>query len=181
MTLTTHKMTEDEFMRLPDDGLKYELVEGEAAVTPSGIWHDEIGAHMCYLLFPFTRGRGALCSSQAGYRMVSGNIRSPDVSFTLKERLPGGKSPHGFGHVAPDLVIEVISPSEERGEMQRKLEEYFASGAQQVWHMFPDTKRVWLYTSPSEYVVLEGDDEVDGGNLLPGFRCQVSQLFEIEE
>ena len=79
------KMTEEEFLRLPDDGRKWELVDGEAREVPAGHKHDAIGIQVAVLLKPHARGRGVLAGSQAGFRMTTGNIRSPDVSFTRKE------------------------------------------------------------------------------------------------
>ncbi|MBW3624293.1 MAG: Uma2 family endonuclease [Armatimonadetes bacterium] len=174
-------MTEDEFLRLPEDGYKYELVEGEAKiVSPVYMRHDAIVMHVGAMLHPFTRGRGTLSASSAGFRMKSGNIRCPDISFTLKERLPGGITPNAFGDAAPDLCIEVISVSEDRGEMIRKVEESFESSAKQVWHLFPEPRRLRVYTSPTESVTLEAEDEIEGGDLLPGFHARVAELFEIE-
>lgn len=180
MAITRSRMTAEEFLRLPDDGRKYELVDGEPKEVPAGVRHDAIAMHVGVMLYPHTRGRGALCSSQAGYRMRSGNVRSPGVSFTLKERLPDGRAPEGFGDVAPDLCTEIISPSEEPEEMARKIQEYFDAGAQQVWHLFPESRRLILYTSPQESTTHEADDEIDGGDLLPGFRCRVADLLELE-
>lgn len=180
MAIVKPRMTEAQFMRLPDDGRKYELVDGEAKEVAAGVEHDLIGAHLIVLLHPFARGRGFLAGSQAGFRMLSGNIRSPDVSFTLKERSPGGRPPKGFGDFAPDLCIEIISPSEDWDEALRKVEEYFAAGAQRVWHLFPETQRAVVYRSPGETTEYEAQDELDGGELLPGFRCRVADLFDIE-
>lgn len=174
------KMTEDEFMRLPDDGRKYELVDGEPKEVPANVRHDEIGARLCFMFYPFTRGRGALVSSQAGFRMRDGNIRCPDVSFTRKERLPGGKAPDTFGDAAPDLCIEIISLSEDKPDMTRKIEEYFDAGAKQVWHLFPETESLTVFTSPSDTVTYSANEEISGGDLLPGFRCRVAELFLLE-
>lgn len=176
----THSFTEDELMRLPRDGRKWELVDGELKEVPTSIRHDAIVMLLGFLLYPFVKGRGVLTASQAGYWMMAGNLRSPDVGFTRKERLPGGKVPDKFGDVAPDLCIEIISPSEERADMQRKVEEYFASGTEQVWHMFPETQTLTVYTSPATVAKYTSADEVEGGGLLPGFRCQVADLFEVE-
>jgi Uma2 family endonuclease len=174
-------LTDEELMRLPDDGRKYEVVDGVLKPVPTNLRHDAIVALLCFLLFPFARGRGVLCGSQAGFRMSpGGNLRSPDVSFTRKERLPDGRVPDGFGDVAPDLCVEVISPSEERADMERKLREYFAAGAEQVWHLFPDTQQVTVFFSPSETATFGSDDEVNGGDLLPGFRSRVRNLFAVE-
>lgn len=173
-------VSEEEFLRWPEDGYKYELVEGEVkAVSPVYLEHDELVAYLIALLRPFTRGKGRLYASSAGFRMAAGNIRSPDVSFMRKERLPGGRSPRSFGTGAPDLCIEIISASEDRQEMQRKVEEYFASGAQQVWQLYPDSQRLLLFTSSTDLVVFEAGDEVSGGDLLPGFQCKVAELFDL--
>jgi Uma2 family endonuclease len=180
MAVVRPRLTEDEFLRLPDDGRKYELVDGEAKEVPGGVEHDVIGAHIIALLMPWARGKGFIAGSQAGFRMHSANIRSPDVSFTRKERFPEGRPPRGFGDFAPDLCIEIISPSEDREEMMRKVQEYFASGAQQVWHLFPETQQATLFQSPTESAACGADDELDGGDLLPGFHCRVADLFALE-
>jgi Uma2 family endonuclease len=180
MAIARPRITEEEFMRLPHDGRKYELVDGEVIAVPAGMRHDEYGARMIFLLYPYTRGRGALCGSQAGFRMADGNIRAPDVSFTRRERLPDGKSPEGFGDAAPDLCIEIVSPSEEMADMERKLREYFAAGAKQVWHMFPESQTVRVFTSPTEFTTCGPQDEIDGGDLLPGFHGRVADLFALE-
>src|SRR5438094_426513 len=97
-------LTEDEFMRLPRDGRKYELVDGEAKEVPTGFEQDVLGMRVGFLLMPAVKGLGFLTGSQAGFRMASGNIRCPDVAFTRKERLPNGKPPQGFCETAPDLA-----------------------------------------------------------------------------
>ena len=180
MATVKARMTEDEFLRMPDDGRKYERVDGEAKEVPGGVEQGVIGAQLIVQLHPFTKGRGFLTSSQAGFRMHSRNVRAPDVSFTLKDRFPGGRPPKGFGDLAPDLCIEIISPFEDWPDALRKIEEYFATGARQVWHLVPETHRVVVYHSPSEKATLEAADELDGGDLLPGFRCRVADLFDIE-
>lgn len=174
------RMTEQEFMRLPDDGRKYELVNGEVKEMPAGGKHGAIGLRIGHRVIPYTQGLGYAFDSSTGFRMINGNIRSPDVSFLIKERLPGGEPPVGFVDGAPDLAIEVVSPSDEMPELLRKVAEYFESGSQQVWLLFPEKQRVNLYFSPIDMVVLLAEDEITGGDLLPGFRCQVKELFEIE-
>ena len=180
MTITKSRLTEAEFMRLPDDGYKYELVDGEAKIVPTSFKHDVIIGNVHLALAPFARGRGYMTIGQAGFRMISSNIRCPDMSFYRRERFPDGRLPDGFGDAAPDLCIEVISPSEERADMDRKVREYFASGAQYVWHMFPETESIRVYTSPTDFITRNADEEIDLPDLLPGFRSRVSDLFTIE-
>ncbi|HZO88973.1 MAG TPA: Uma2 family endonuclease [Chthonomonadaceae bacterium] len=180
MAIAKAKLTEEEFMRLPDDGRKYELVDGEAKEVPAGFQHAAIVANIIALFMPYARGRDILAASQAGFRMVDGNIRSPDVSFTLKSRLPQGRPNKGFGNLAPDLCIEIISDSEDRADMERKVGEYFTAGAQQVWHLFPETQTARVFTAPAAFTDYAPTDTLDGGDLLPGFRCRVAELFALE-
>ena len=174
------KITEDELLRLPKDGRKWELVEGRLTEVPTEWGHDLIGVNLIFLMRPFARGHGYMSSGQAGFHMAHGNIRVPDVSFTRKERIPGGKPANSFGAVAPDLCIEIISPSEERADMARKVREYFAGGAEQVWHIFPEVEQIVVFTSPTETQTFSADDIIDAGGILPGFSCRVGDIFTTE-
>lgn len=180
MTTTMTRMTEEEFLRLPDDGRKYELVDGEAKEVPAGFEHDVIGMHVGVALAPFAKGRGYLAGSQAGFRMASGNVRSPDVSFTCKERVPGGRPTRGFFEGAPDLAIEILSPSEDFLDLPLKVNEYFASGASEVWLLEPEARRVTVYSAPTDATAYGPDEEIDGGELLPGLRVRAADLFAVE-
>ncbi len=172
------KMTEEEFLRLPDDGRKYELVDGEAKEVPAGFRHDAIVARIIALLAPFVAGQGILCASSAGFRLATGNIRSPDVSFVRKEKVPQSEV-NGFADFAPDLAIEVLSPHEDWADLARKLGEYFVSGVQQVWLVDPKTQTVTVYRSLTDVRVYGAEDELEGGDLLPNFRCKVADLFAV--
>lgn len=179
-TAAKPRLTEAEFLRMPNDGRKLELVDGEVREAPAGHEHDAIGFNVGYLLMPYTRGRGVLAGAQAGFRMKSGNIRSPDVAFTRKERLPDGKPSKGFEAFAPDLCVEIISPSEDTEERKQKLHEYFDAGAEQVWHLFPGTQQVRVYASPDSPMDYGPTDILESPQLLPGFRCLVADLFKLE-
>ena len=180
MSPSGSEMSEEEFLRLPKDGRKWELVDGEAREVPAGHEHDVLVINIGALLKPFARGWGFVSGSSAGFRMASGNVRSPDVSFTRKERLPEGKPAKSFEGIAPDLAIEIISPSEQPDEMARKVAEYFGAGAEQVWHLFPETRRVTVYYAPSDTANFGPGDVLDAGDLLPGFSCRAEELFDLE-
>jgi Uma2 family endonuclease len=178
VTAVKRRLTEEEFLRLPDDGRKYELVEGEAREVPAGVLHDAIVMRIGFLMYPSAQKVGFLAASSAGFKMVTGNIRSPDVSLVLRERLPEGKPPQGFLEGAPDLAIEVLSPNEDWAELGRKLGEYFASGTKQVWLVDPEKHMVTVYKSLTEVRVFYADDEIST-ELLPSFRCKVSELLAL--
>ena len=125
--------TEAELMALPDDGRKYELVEGEIVVGNTGIEHEYIGGRLFgpLSILVYERRLGIVCGSSAGYWMKSGNLRSPDLSFISKERLRGLKhAPKKFFDEAPDLAVEVVS---EREDVLKKAQEYLGAGTQLVW------------------------------------------------
>ena len=173
-------ITEEELMHLPKDGRKWEMEDGRLTEVPTSIKHEEIGINIIALFLPFSRGRGILTSGQGGFRMTDGNVRVPDVSYTRKERFPGGHAPDTFGDLAPDLCVEIISPSERPGQMTRKVQEYFDTGAVQVWHVFPERQQVTVFTAPTETQTLGADGVLDAGGLLPGFSCRVADLFILE-
>ena len=174
-------ITEEEFRNLPDNGRKYELVEGALEEVPTNFAHDAIIFNLALLLGPSGKGRGSFTVGQAGFRMTRPRtVRCPDFSFTRKERIPGGIPGSAFGDHAPDLCVEVISPSERGPAMDQKIVDYFASGATLVWQMFPETRRLVVFTGPTDQRTLEADDFVDAGDLLPGFRARVGDLFALE-
>jgi Uma2 family endonuclease len=175
----SRKLTEAEFMRLPDDGRKYELVDGEAKEVPTSFLHGVLGMRVAFSLMPHLQDTAYCTGAQAGYRMASGNIRVPDVGIIFKQSLPEGKLPDGFGDRAPDLAIEIVSPIEDMPDLLRKVGEYFESGAQEVWLLFPETQRVVRYTAPFEATILHADDALTTP-LAPDFRMRVADLFAVE-
>jgi len=173
-------ITEDTLMRLPKDGRKWEMEDGRLTEVPTSIKHEKISFNLVMMMGPLTRGRGIVTLGQGGFRMTDGNVRVPDVSYTRKERFPGGHAPDTFGDLAPDLCVEIISPSERRAGMARKVREYFNTGAVQVWHVFPERQQVTVFTSPTDTQTLDTDGVLDAGGLLPGFSCRVADLFILE-
>ena len=111
-------------------------------------------------------------------RIAPGSIRMPDIAFVARDELPGGKPPRGRSPaLAPDLAVEVLSRSNTKAEIARKLREYFASGTRLAWIVDPKTQTVRVHTSPTESTRLEADGVLDGGDVLPGFRLPLAELF----
>lgn len=179
-TLTDKQITDEDLMRLPRDGRKWERVDERLQEVPTSAKHDQIVIWLGRLTGPYADNHGILMASQAGFRMSDRNVRCPDFAFTRYDRFLNGEVPDGFVEFAPDLAVEIISPSKEPADMARKVEEYFASGAQQVWHMLPETQTVKVFRSPSEARVYQPDDELDIDDLLPGFRSLVADLFGLQ-
>lgn len=182
MTIATenHIWTDEEFMALPE-GERYELVNGELIdMGNSGMEHGSFGAFLAGSIELYVRPHklGATCDSSTAFTMKSGNKRSPGVSFVAKERLQGLKRlPQGFFQGAPDLAVEVISPSHTYEEIHAKVVEYFDSSARLVWVIHPDEQWVMVYRSPQPDRLLKVTDTLDGEEVIPGFALPISEFF----
>lgn len=172
------RYTEQDLMAMPNDGRKYELVDGRIQIVPTGARHGWIGFELANRIGSYIRGRFKGFDSSTGFRMSRGNIRSPDLAVMAIERLPQGQPPVDFVDGAPDLAVEIVSPSENQKDLAQKVLEYFESGAREVWLLFPERKQFYRYTAPVEVEVLREDDILTGGELLPEFRVRVGELFE---
>ena len=102
----------------------------------------------------------------------------PDVCFISREQFPGGELPDvPILGIAPDLAVEILSRGNTKGEMQRKLVDYFTAGVRLVWYIDPREKSVSVYTAADQWVTLGEDDVLDGGEVLPEFRLELKELF----
>jgi Uma2 family endonuclease len=160
-----------------------ELVDGTLVEKAMGWNESEIAIVIAASLLYFVRPRklGKVLGADGMQRMVPGLIRVPDVSYFARGRLT--RSQHLATPIAPiagDLVVEVVSKSNTKAEIARKLTEYFAAGSRLAWVVEPKPQTVRVHTAPDEFVVLGLDDWLDGGDVLPGFRLAVRELFEIE-
>ena len=109
------------------------------------------------------------------YKMIRGNIREPDVSFTSRARLKYTASQ--VADWCPDLCIEILSPSNARAEMAEKRIEYFKSGCRLVWVIDHRNRCVEVFTEPTTPVRLEEPSVLDGGTVIPGFTLSLAELF----
>ena len=175
-------ITADELLRMPYDGKRYELIEGELIeMAPAGFRHTNIGARIIGLLFQHTdkNDLGELMNADGGIFLQRDpeTVRVPDVGFISKERLPPGEAPTGFIDIIPDLVVEVVSPSDRAGQVQAKIEQWIEHGVKLVWLVYPECRSIMVYRSLSEVQVLHEGDTLTGGPVLPGFSCAVSDIF----
>jgi Uma2 family endonuclease len=178
-TLTAH-MTLEEFERLPDDGNKHELSEGELIVMPPvKSLHSLVAAAIVELLQTYLRqhpvGRAL---PEAGY-VLSRNpltVRQPDVSVLSNERIAATPEDKYFER-SPELAVEVVSPSDSAQDLETKVEQYLRFGAKQVWIVYPTKKRVHVFRPDAAPAVLNESQSLDGGDVLPGFSVKVADLF----
>ena len=111
---------------------------------------------------------------------AKGLQRRPDVAFVSHSKWPyNRRAPNvAVWEMVPDLAIEVVSPTNSAVEVQTKIDEYFEAGVIGVWVIYPKPKKIHIYASPTQIQVVQVGDELDGGDLLPGFRLPLSALFE---
>lgn len=175
--------TDAEFMALNRDGHRYEIVNGELIdMGNSGAKHGYIAVILSAALFNCvsTQKLGAMFDSSTAFKMKSGNKRSPDISFMAKERLQGlDDLPDGFLEGAPDLAVEILSPSNTVEEIDQKLVEYFDNGSRLVWVIHPRQKYVLVYRNAQEPDrLLKSNDSLDGEDIVPDFTLPIADLFQ---
>ncbi len=183
MVIGTGLMTAEELFKMPHGNRRYELVKGELIeMSPAGGKHGVIALHLGALLDAFVRGRslGVVCAAETGFILARNPdiVRAADVSFISKTRIPKKGQPTGYWELAPDLAVEVISPSDPASEVQSKVVEYLSAGTRLVWVIDPESRTVTMYRSLANARVLTIKDVLDGADVLPGFSVAVSELFE---
>ncbi|MBI2186516.1 MAG: Uma2 family endonuclease [Acidobacteria bacterium] len=172
--------TADELLRLPDDGFRYELVNGELRrMTPSGYPHGVIVMNVTAPLHQHVRkhGLGQICAAETGFRIGRNpdTVRAPDAAFVRSVR-QGGQS-EGFYEGAPDLAVEVLSPSDTVFEVEEKVAQWLRSGCTTVWVVNPRQRSVTVHNADGSVEVLTEADTLEGGELLPGFLLPVAEIF----
>lgn len=172
---------EDLFLISSSDG-REELDRGTLVrMPPAGALHGRLASQIGYLLAEYVEAEksGVVCGADTGFILARGpdTVRAPDASFVARERIPAEGPPVTYWPFAPDLAVEVVSPSDRIGELEEKMAQYFAAGTRLVWVVHPRTRTVHVYGSLAEVQVLGVSDELAGDPVLPGFRCPLRRLF----
>lgn len=174
-------LTAEELWRLPVTDTRRELVRGEIVETilPGGR-HGAIVVVLAMLLRLWTqKSAGGYVGVEAGY-ILSRNpdtVRGPDVSYIRADRLPSSGVPEGFWTVAPDLAVEIVSPSETADEVREKVRDFLQAGTPVVWTIYPRTQEVIVHTADGLARTYSNEDVLEYPKVLPGFACIVSELF----
>lgn len=174
-------ITGNELMAMGEIG-PCELVEGEIVMgSPAGYEHGWVEFTLGRLLgnFVYERKLGWVGGDELGIytRRNPDTVRAGDVVFVSKERSADRPRP-GYLEIAPDLVVEVVSPGDSWSEIQDKIEEYFAIGVRWVWVIEPRKRAVRVYRSPADMEKLVAGDTLEGEGPLAGFRLPVATIFE---
>jgi Uma2 family endonuclease len=182
VVMVSAPVTADELLRLPHDGQRYELIEGELIkMVPASPRHGRIAMRLGSLMEQHVRQRdlGVVYAAETGFKLREDpdTVRAADAAFVARERIPPEGEPEGYWAIAPDLVVEVISPSDPASAVQSKVADWLAAGCRLVWVVYPDTQTVTEYHSLEKVRVLIAGQALEGGDVLPGFVCPISELF----
>lgn len=176
-------MTVEEFLAASTPEGKAELIRGELRVTPpAGGPHGLAGVNLVLALGVYARqhGLGRVFGDGVGYELVRlpNTVRVPDASFVRAEQLPAGGLGPGLVKLAPDLAIEVLSPSETASELEEKLDDNLTSGTRLIWVVDPTRRTVRILSSDAPVRTLREGELLEGGSVVPGFTMPVSDVFE---
>jgi Uma2 family endonuclease len=174
-------LTLTEYAALDDHGHAFvtELVRGVVVREPRPrSLHGEVQVEIAFHLRAWARSRGAVVTAESGYILAEepATVRGPDVALTL-ERRASEDMPGGWVRGAPDLAVEVLSPSDSASAIQQKILEYFDAGARLVWIVDPRVRTVMVHRPDGSAAVLRDGDSLDGGSVLEDFTVPVSELL----
>ena len=184
MTTKPKLITADELLELHSKGVRGELIQGVLCEIMSvGGQHGEIAAMLISMLMNIVRTQrlGRVTGTDAGV-LLGGNpgiVREPDVAFFSVEKLPLDTVVTGYYEVIPDLVVEIASPGDTNVQSHDKARMWLSFGVPMVWEVLPGRRSVNVHQLNRPIAVLEEDDTLDGGDVLPGFSCQVREIFDL--
>lgn len=183
MTTPTKSVTAEELLEKPADGFRYELVEGKLRkMAPAGNVHGYIAANFLGSLQRHVRTGelGRVYAAETGFRLSSDpdTVRAPDVAFVSRTRIEAAGEIAGYWPGAPDLAVEVLSPSDTHAEVTEKSLAWLEAGCRLVLAVDPSQRTVTAYRSRQDIRILTRDDTIDGADVVPGFALAVSDLFD---
>jgi len=174
-------LTLEQFLRLPDDGMQHELNRGElVTMPPPNLRHARIANRIAQALADYVKGkRMGEVLVEAGYNLRGGEspiVRQPDVSFVRATRIRQADQ-DGWIEGAPELAVEVVSPANTAQDLEDKIEQYLAFGAQSVWVIYPKQRRMRVYRLGGEQTVLDDTSDITEPELFPGLSIPVREIL----
>ena len=181
VTTTTH-VTAEELLNMPDDGFRYELVRGELRrMAPAGYSHGVFAMSIGISLGAFVKanGLGEVCAAETGFRLGSDSdhIRAPDTAFVRQEKAEQVVDRSAFFPGAPDIAVEVISPSDRYTDVDEKVADWLDAGTLAVILVDPRRRSVKVHRSMTDIVVLSEDDTLEIDDIVPGWKMTVGEIF----
>ena len=185
MTTTKAKLlTADDLLELHSKGIRGELIRGVLCQTmATGVNHGKVVMKLGFLLGSavFPQRLGTLIGSDTGIllRRAPDTIREPDIAFFSAERMSLGIDMPGYSEIIPDLVVEIMAHNDAIGAVYDKARMWLSNGVPLVWVAHPDWREVEVHPLGGAVFTLTDTDTLDGGDILPGFTCKVSDIFDV--
>lgn len=175
-------LTVEDYMRVPDDGLRHSLQGGLLIAEPQPFArHGQIQARLTHLLSAFVDAHDlGVVLTESGF-LLSRNpdtVRGPDVSFVRADRYDAEEAAGGYLRGAPDLAIEILSPSYRPGDTHAKVADYLAAGARLVWVIDPKTRTATTYRSLLAPRRIGADGVLDGEDVVAGFSVPLATVLD---
>ena len=183
-TTMTKLLTAADLLRLDGQGVRGELIQGVLHETmPAGYAHGKIVTKLVFLLntFIIPRKLGSLTASDSGVWLERDpdTVREPDIAYFSAAKIPLDALDTGYAEVPPDLVVEIVSPSNSRREVYDKARMWLGYGVALVWVVQPDTRTVDVHRLGRAVATRTENDTLNGLDVLPGFTCAVSDIFNM--
>lgn len=181
MSTATVAYTPEDLLTMPD-GDNYELVDGQLVERKMSQESSWIAGRLFSRLAAFVESRnlGWAFPEGTSFQCFPDDptcVRRPDTSFVQLRRQPNGPSERGHGRIAPDLVVEVVSPNDLFQEVDGKVDEWLTAGVQLIWVINPRARTVTVVRPDADAHKLTVRDELRGEPVLPGFACRIADLF----
>jgi Uma2 family endonuclease len=178
----TRPVTADELLAMPDDGYRYELVKGELRkMAPTGDEHGDVTMELAGALHQYVKKHnlGKVYAAETGFKLESDpdTVRAPDIAFVSRVKVEKTGRLKGFRSGAPDLAVEVLSPSDRVSRVEGKVAQWLEGGARMVWVVSPKLHTITVYRSLTNIVTLTEKDKLDGADVVPGFQIDVAEIF----
>ncbi len=175
-------ITADELLRTPIPDKRVELVRGVLQVRePAGWRHGLVAMSLGIELGAYAKrtGAGGVCAAETGFKLATDpdTVRAPDVAFVTRDRMPPSGTT-AYLALAPDLVVEVLSPDDRPGEVLAKVADWLSAGTRLVWVVDPERCLARIYRHDGSEDVVTGADALDGEDVLPGFACSLEAIFQ---
>lgn len=182
VAVSKSRLTPDQFVALPDSR-NYELIDGILVERKfMGAYASYIAGQIIYFLNAYAHrsGAGWVLDSETTYQSFKSRdtLRRADVSFVRMGRLHNERPPEGYVTIAPDLAVEVVSPSNSAYEVQEKVADYVDAGVGLIWIVYPNTRHVQVYEAGALVGELDETETITGGAVLAGFSCAVADFFK---
>jgi Uma2 family endonuclease len=183
MSTEVQSMTAEQLLAMPHHGRRYELVNGELrSMAPAGFDHGYVAMKFSWRLAEFVEKRrlGIVCAAETGFilRRHPDTVRALDAAFVRRDRCLSRDRKESFYVGAPDLAVEVVSPSDSFAEVEEKVFEWLSAGSACVLVLNPRLSNVSLYRSKDDIRVLSENDLLDLSFVVPDFTVAVKDLFE---